>query len=142
MAKTKGTDYRLLFERDFIGAWDLQDQDVVVTIDSVKTEEITGEGGRKERCPVLRMRGKKKALVLNITNARAIASMHGKTVEGWTGKRITLFPTTCQFGRNTVDCIRVRLLRPDANAPDSPDDPDADPGNDDPGPPDDWRPGE
>jgi len=145
--KPKGTDYRLLFERDFIAAVDLQDQDVTVTIESIKVEEITGEGGRKDRCPVLRMRGKKKALVLNVTNARKIAAMYGNHVEGWAGKKITLYPTTCQFGRNTVDCIRVRKTVRDSTEP--PHDPETgvvptrEPGEDDEddGPPDDWQPG-
>jgi hypothetical protein len=118
-------DYRTMFDKDFIGAWDLFDKagkavDAVVTITSIKVEEIVGEGGRKDNCPVMRMQGKKKGFILNVTNCRSIAGMYGNDVDGWVGKRITLYPTTTQFGRNTVDCIRVRTNVPGGSPNDPP----------------------
>lgn len=108
MTKDKKTDYRTFYERDYIGAWDLQEKDVTVTIESAQQETVTGPGGRKDQCLVIRMEGKKKGFVCNITNARTIAKQHGKYVEDWIGKQITVYATTTQFGGDVVDCIRVR----------------------------------
>lgn len=111
-------DYRTMFDKDFIGSWDLFDKagnpvDAVVTIDSVTVEEITGEGGRKDNCPVMRMQGKKKGFILNVTNCRSIAGMYGNDVDGWVGKKITLYSATTDFGRRkNIDCIRVREVVP------------------------------
>jgi hypothetical protein len=34
--------------------------------------------------------------------------MYGKDTDNWAGKWITIFPTTTEFGGETVDCIRVK----------------------------------
>jgi hypothetical protein len=45
---------------------------------------------------------------LNVTNAKAMARLHGEEITAWKGKRVTLYPTQTQFGNKMVDCIRVR----------------------------------
>jgi len=62
----------------------------------------------------LKFQGKKKALVLNKTNARVIAKYHGKNTDGWIGKEIEIFPTETEFNGSLVDCIRVRVETPKA----------------------------
>jgi hypothetical protein len=47
-------------------------------------------------------------MVMNKTNAKLIASHYGDDTDNWTGKEITLYPTTCQAFGETVPCIRVR----------------------------------
>ena len=49
-----------------------------------------------------------KGLVLNKTNAAAIAKTHGDDSDEWIGQAIELYPAVTQFNGNTVDCIRVR----------------------------------
>lgn len=102
------TDYRSLYDRDWLGAWDLQGRDVTVTIVRVVGAELTGQGGRKSRKPGVYFDGKDRGLALNKTNGRLIAGMYGPDTREWIGKRITLYPTTTTFGSDTVDCIRVR----------------------------------
>lgn len=105
-------DWRGMFDRDYIGAWDLGGRDVTVVIDRVKAGELVGQGGRKARKPIVYFRGKEKGLALNKTNAKAVAAMYGNDTSKWAGKAITLYPTQTQFGGDTVDCIRVRPERP------------------------------
>ena len=107
------SDYRLMFPSNFIAAPDLMGNDATVAVESVKIEELQMAGGKTESKPVVRFVGKKKALVLNKTNAKTVAGLCGTQTDEWPGKRITLFPTTTKFGRETVDCLRVR---PDAPA--------------------------
>lgn len=138
-------DYRAMFDRDHIGAWDLAGGDATVTIREVKAGELTGQGGRKAKKPLVFFEGKEKSLALNRTNGKVIATMYGTDTRAWVGKKITIFPTQTQFGGDTVDCIRVRpqiprggskpkgALPPAPNGRD-PNDPDNHP---DPGPPED-----
>lgn len=110
----------LMFPNDYLSAEDLRGQDASVTIETVRGEDLRIEGGGCERKFVMRFRGKRKKLVLNKTNATAIAAMHGKVADEWPGKRITLYPTTCPAFGDMVDCIRVRDQVPDPPQQQSP----------------------
>ncbi len=114
--------YKNLFPSDYLGAHDLRGRDVDLTIRAVVKEEIKTEKGPEMRACVYFEEvqaktppgEKEKRLVLNRTNGKTIAKMHGPEVEGWTGKRITLFPTTVDAFGEIKDCIRIR---PSAPAP-------------------------
>ena len=105
------TDWRSMYDRDYIGSWDLKEgKDTVVTITKVIGGNLVGEGGRKSRKPVIFMRGTEKGFCVNKTNGKAIASLYGNVVEQWVGKRIALYRSTTRNpnGEGEVDCIRVR----------------------------------
>ena len=80
MTDATRTDYRSLYEKDYIGAWDLKDKDVTVTITKVKGGELTRPGGKKAKKPVIFMHGTEKGFVINATNGKSIASMYGPDV--------------------------------------------------------------
>lgn len=106
-------DYRAMFDRDYLGAWDLVDRegnkiDVTVEIREVRAGELTGQGGRKAKKPIVWFTGKEKGLALNRTNGKTIATLYGNDTRSWPGKRVTLYATQTQMGGDTVDCIRVR----------------------------------
>ena len=106
-------DVRKLFDKEYLYAYDLEGKDVTVVIESVKGGTLVGQGGKSNKKPVLRFRGKEKALALNITNARVIAALYGGfDADLWIGKAVTLYPTTTTFGAQTVDCIRIRNVKP------------------------------
>jgi hypothetical protein len=109
-------DVRQMFDSAYIGAWDLQGKDATVTIARVVAGELAKAGtSKKDKAPIMYFEGKDKGMVLNKTNMRAIAGIYGGfKVKDWIGKPITIFATTCQFGPNTVDCIRVRPTAPRA----------------------------
>ena len=92
-----------VFESKYLKASDLRDNDVTVTMDRVQKETV-GDDHK----PVLYFQGKKKGLVLNITNWNNIALLYGDESDDWTGQRITLFPTTTDFQGRTTECIRVK----------------------------------
>lgn len=102
------SDYRLMFSSEFLYAFHLQGKDATVEIESVKAGEVTGEGGRKAKKPIVRFKGKELPLAVNKTNAKVIAGMYGTETSKWVGKKITLYPTTTSFGGEQKDCIRVR----------------------------------
>lgn len=126
-------DVRSMFDKQYLYAYDLQGRDVTVTISKVVGGTLVGQGGKKNKKPILFFRGKEKGLGLNITNARTIASMYGNSFrsEDWIGKRITLYATTTTFGSQTVECIRIRPTIPGAKVQDAPPDPPAAPSDGD-----------
>lgn len=111
MAKT---DYRKLMDKPYLGAWDIpEDNDLILTIESVAQEEVKGESGRSEDCMVIHFKEAKKPMICNITNAKAISKVAGsKYIEDWSGVRIALYPKEVQFGREMRDAIRVREYAP------------------------------
>lgn len=103
---------QLLFPSDYLAAVEFKGRDVTLTIAKVAREELQMKGGVKEKKVVVYFAKTEKKLVLNKTNADSIAQLYGTQAEAWVGKRVTLFPTTTQCGREVVDCIRVRETVP------------------------------
>ena len=106
------TDYRGMYDREYIGAWDIpKGKDVVVEISRVECKELVSNRGKNKK-PIVHFVGKEKAFVCNKTNGKAIAGMYGNDTKEWTGKKIALYSTTTNAGGETVDCIRVRPTPP------------------------------
>lgn len=94
-----------------------------LTIAGVQVEQLRTTGGNEEKAVVTfqelekRGKGKPHKFVLNKTNAQTIAKVLGSPeTDDWRGKRITLYPTTCQAFGETVDCVRVRDKAPPPKA--------------------------
>ena len=101
-------DYRTMFDRDYISHFDLDGKEVTVKIVSVKAGELTANGGKKTKKPVIYFEGAERGLALNKTNSKTIAGLYGNKTEDWIGKRITMFTTTTSFGGEVMDCIRIK----------------------------------
>jgi hypothetical protein len=111
--------YRLMFPTEFLCAADLKGRDVTVTISKISREQLVAADGGKEPAWIVefaemqkRPKDQRKRWVLNVTNAKTIAKLHGADAAEWTEKQVTLFPTTCLAWGETVECIRVRPQRP------------------------------
>jgi len=95
-----------LFPSKFLKTADLDGHEVTVTIERVAVEAA---GKRQQSKPVLYFVGKKKGLILNRTNADAIAAIVGSTkTEAWAGKTIRLFVTETQFQGRPIPAIRIK----------------------------------
>lgn len=113
--------FKTLFPSLYLGAHDLQGREVVLTIRRVVVEELKTSGG-SERKPTVyfqetqakaaQTKTEEKRLVLNKTNAKAIAKMYGAEVNDWTGKRITVYSASVAAFGEQVDAIRVRPVPP------------------------------
>lgn len=102
--------------KDFLFAFDLDNRDVTVTVTHVTGGELVGEQGRKTKKPIAHLKGTPKKLALNATNCKTIEQLTGTPdVDKWKDVRVTLFPTTTNFGGSTVECIRVRPYPPKDN---------------------------
>lgn len=112
--------YRLLYPTEFLCAADLQGKDVTLTIAGLQRDELPLEGTSKKESKWIvsfvemesRPKDKQKRMVINKTNLKTIAKVYGPEVNDWTGKRITLFGTTCKLKGEVVECIRIRDKKP------------------------------
>lgn len=82
---------------------------VRVTIESVSVEDVGGKGKAEDKKPVLYFVGTEKGLVLNKTNANAIADTYGTETDEWIGKRIELFSTKVEYQGKMVPAVRVNV---------------------------------
>lgn len=110
------TDFRSMYDRDYIGSWDLPEgKDVVVTISKVVAASLPVAGTSKtQKRPILHFEGKEKGMVMNRTNGKTIAALYGPKVEAWIGKQIALYVVEVPFGSEIIPAIRVRPSIPKA----------------------------
>lgn len=108
-------DYRSMFDRDYIGAWDLKGRDVTVTIVKVEARKLRNQKNTATK-PIIFFERAEKGFACNKTNGKTIAELYGADTDQWLGKSITLYATTTTFGGDTVPCIRVRNRIPASGA--------------------------
>lgn len=113
------THWKVLVNPLYIGAYMVQ-SDVTVKITRVCREVVKGEGGKSEECTVAYLEGT-KPMILNRTNSKTIAKLYGSPfIEDWVGKLITIYPTTTKVAGETVECLRIRQVKPTANTTTTP----------------------
>lgn len=100
----------LLFPSKYLKAADLRGQPVKVVIEHITPrDELQMKGGKKEKKPVVTLKGKEKKWVLNKTNSQAIAKVYGSRPSAWIGQTVVIFPTRAMFGPDEVDALRVDI---------------------------------
>lgn len=86
------------------------DDEMPVIIANLSFEKMKADGGKEEQKPVLHFLKVDKAMVLNKTNAKRIAEIHGDDTDTWPGKRLTLIKEWVDaFGESTW-AIRVKMV--------------------------------
>lgn len=94
-----------MYPSKWLRASDLSGKRVKLTIGSVGMEQFQ-DGTSK---PCIHFPGKDKGLILNKTNATAIAGAYGPDTDGWLGKSIELFSMKVQGPSGLVDGLRVSI---------------------------------
>ncbi len=101
------SSYSEMYPGRFVKADMFRGKAATFTILNIEGEELIGENNKKKPEWIVSFTERKCQWVMNKTNAFCLSRMFGSDPHAWIGKRITLFPTTTEFGRKTVDCIRV-----------------------------------
>ena len=117
--------FEALFNRNYLRWFHLGGKPALCEIISVDRDvELTLPGGAKAKKPVVHLTQiqgtieEMRPLVLNVTNGRSIAAVHGNKPSEWPGKQIVLMQSeTEMFDRDlkkmiTVNCIRIRAPKP------------------------------
>jgi hypothetical protein len=97
-----------VFPSKYITAADLNGKSFTLTIRTVTLEEMQTHDNKQVRKPVVWFEKAEKGFVMNVTNAHIIVALYGDETSGWTGKRITLYPTKVKAFGAMQDAIRVR----------------------------------
>ena len=110
------THWKKLQNTNYIGAYSLMNGDdateLVVQIESVSQEEVTGVGNRKEDCLIAKLVGQ-KPFILNSTNAKTIEAIADSPyIEDWAGLRISLYVARVSAFGSEVDALRIRKTAP------------------------------
>jgi len=114
MSKKK-THWKKLSNPNYLGAYALTPgEDMILTIDTAKNEEVVGNNGKKEECLVLYFKEKDiQPMILNVTNAKMIEKIHETPyIEDWSGSRIQLYIAQVNAFGETVDALRIRPQAP------------------------------
>jgi hypothetical protein len=113
----KLTHWKKLTNPDYLGAYELMDgsekgKDMVVTIDKVVRQMITGADGKKEECTVCYLK-ECKPMILNATNQKTIQKLFNSPfIEKWAGGRMTLYVAKVKAFGDVVDALRIRPTVP------------------------------
>jgi hypothetical protein len=112
------THWKKLTNPDYLGAYALEDgKDVVLTINHVREEVVTGTGGKKDNCVVCHFAENVKPMILNATNMKTITSLLGTPyIEDWSGKKIQIGIEKVKYAGDLVDALRVRKFLPAVKA--------------------------
>lgn len=97
-----------VYPTKYVTAADLQGRTIMLTIKAVTLDEMMTHDNKKVLKPVAWFERTAKGLVMNATNARVIANLYGDDTDGWSGKRISIYPTQVKAFGKMQDCIRVR----------------------------------
>ena len=86
-----------------------QDRGVEVEIERIEPSgSVKCADGRMIDKPVVYFKGKDKGLVLNKTNARAVARKHGASMDAWIGKTVSIYQARVDaFGERDVPAVRI-----------------------------------
>lgn len=93
------------FPSSYLRAGDLQGKTFKMIMKEVIMEDIGGD-----HKAVLYFQGADKGVVMNKTNASAIADVYGGDTDNWAGKEVEIFSAKVQFKGQTVDGIRMRAV--------------------------------
>lgn len=112
------THFKKLQNPDFLGSYALEDgKDIILTIDYVRQEKVTGSDGKSEELPVCHWKESQKPMILNSTNLKMIAKVIGSPyIEDWSGKKIQIGSERVKAFGDVVDALRVRKFLPKQTA--------------------------
>ena len=115
--KEEKTHWKKEFNYDYLGSYSLENgKDVLLTIDKVKKEKVTGSNGKKEDCLVCSFVEKfdwVKPMILNRTNCKTIESLYNTPyIEEWGGKVIQIGVSRVSAFGDEVDALRIRNKKP------------------------------
>ena len=107
------THWKKLTNPDYLGAYELMDgskdgRELIVIIDRVVREMITGADGKKEECTVCYLKNQ-KPMILNATNQKTMSALFKSPfIEHWAGKKMTIYVAKVKAFGDIVDALRVR----------------------------------
>ena len=113
------THWKKLQNPDYLGAYSLDEgKDLILTIDFVRVENVTGPDNRKEDCTVIHFAEKQKPMIVNATNAKTITKLYKSPyIEDWHGRKIQIYSARVRAFDDMVEALRIRPTVPKVEVP-------------------------
>src|ERR1017187_9656931 len=99
--------YSELYPGRFLKADMLKGKKVTLTIKNINIEDLIGDKNKAEPKVIVSFMERPLEYVMPKTNGFCLKRMWGNNPHDWIGKRVTWYGTTCKFGRDDVDCLRI-----------------------------------
>jgi hypothetical protein len=99
--------YSELYPGRFLKSDMLKGKKVTLTIKNINIEDLVGDKNKAEPKVIISFVERPLEYVCPKTNGFCMKRMFGNNPHDWIGKRVTWFGTTCKFGREDVDCLRI-----------------------------------
>lgn len=107
------THWRKLKDTNFLGSWDIVNNELILTIKSIKTENVQSPDGKTEQLPVMHFVENYKPMILNATNFKNISkALNSNFIEDWTNKKISIYVTSVKAFGQITDALRIKPNAP------------------------------
>jgi hypothetical protein len=101
-----GEDFDDLYGSQYLAATDLK-KPFTAAIEEIDEQDFARQGERQRMKKVLRLKGVRKPVVLNKTNALNLAEEFGKKFPEWVGKRVTVKTEDTTFQGKRTKGLRL-----------------------------------
>jgi hypothetical protein len=108
-------DFDDLYGSNYLAAVDVK-KPITTVIEQVEQEDFARQGEKRKMKAVLQVRGIKKPIVVNKTNALKLAIAFGKDFDDWIGQRIVIKAEDTTFGGRPTKGLRVYPNEEDTKA--------------------------
>lgn len=112
------THWRKLKDTNFLGSWDIVNNELILTIKSITTENVQSPDGKTEQLPVMHFVENYKPMILNATNFKNISkAMNSNFIEDWINKKISIYVTPVKAFGQITDALRIKPNAPKTEKP-------------------------
>jgi hypothetical protein len=107
------THWRKLKDTNFLGSWDIVNNELILTIKSIITENVQSPDGKTEQLPVMHFIENYKPMILNATNFKNISkALNSNFIEDWINKKISIYVTPVKAFGQITDALRIKPNAP------------------------------
>jgi hypothetical protein len=99
-------DFEDLYGSQYLAATDLK-KPFTAVVEEINKQDFARQGERQKMKVVLHLKGVKKPIVVNKTNALSLSEQFGKDFDEWIGKRVTVKAEPTTFGGKRVQGLRL-----------------------------------
>jgi hypothetical protein len=114
------THWKKAFKSDYLSSSDIDDKDLVLTIEKVLYKECITASGKKFCNVAIFKESNIKPMILNVGNSKIIKKFSGGKVhlEEWVNIKIRIYvDSKVKFAGDTVEGLRIRELQPTTEKP-------------------------
>jgi len=112
------THWKKAFNKDYLGACDLDQKDLIAVIDHVEVRSVTDTSGSEENRNVAVFKGDIKPMVLNVTNCKVIKKFSKSSyIEDWKDIPVQIYVKEVKAFGEITEGLRISEKQPSMEKP-------------------------